>query len=38
MVEGATIKRMEVKGQDISEEQESRRKQRESIEGENEGE
>jgi hypothetical protein len=37
-VEGTTIKRREVKGQDISEERESRRKQRERIEGENEGE
>jgi hypothetical protein len=36
-VEGTTIKRMESKGQDISEQQESRRKQRERIEGENEG-
>jgi hypothetical protein len=37
-VRGTTIKRMELKGQDISEEQESRRKQRERIEGEKEGE
>jgi hypothetical protein len=36
--ERMTIKRMEMKGQHISEEQESRRKQRERIEGENEGE
>jgi hypothetical protein len=36
-VEGTTIQRREVKGQDISEEQESRQKQRERIEGENEG-
>jgi hypothetical protein len=33
-----TIKRIEVKGQDISEEQQSRQRQRERIEGDNEDE